>query len=614
MASEEPYDARAAATRFGVALAAINPEAVKDPGLQAIATQIQALELDLNEFGTVLYAGGDWLYNTSHYLHVAAQEKGVTNEALALFDANLAAFLNSQIEIAGAGDEGFISSSRERLAAFVMEDLGWALANANAELAAPYEVADNRFSATVNDFQDYSRIETALRATLSDPRFAGVHSLIADALAVSEDAWQTIVLGAEHSSNPFDDPSFNPAQAPTTAAELAEGSAQTFTAYLPFEAHAGGQRIRITLGDGAADRLSVLGNEEIEIGADGTFTVTVAEGQREVTFAIAALEDVDNGQTFTLSAQLISVVGGEEVATHLEHEEATLLLDTEEETPPAGGMEFHGEWGWKRYQTLDRDGNPIPGEFHSQTDFRYPHLHNSERDAAAPPATTSVDGVIVGGPWPDHIWTGYQWQTVGAGGDDYIEGWANVPNFISDDGGDPDYGEGGNDVFEGGENAFVHPPDGQSFHGEKIETSGDDIIFGGTGDDEIYADRIALLDQVFDPETPMLDMLGDWIAAGRGDDRVFGSAAHDLLFGGGGADTIHGGAGNDVLDGDDNYHPNNFVFWEIQSSDFGVAFFPVTNLYIGPGYFDYYQDVGGDDLLDGGAGTTCSSACSETTF
>ena len=60
--------------------------------------------------------------------------------------------------------------------------------------------------------------------------------------------------------------------------------------------------------------------------------------------------------------------------------------------------------------------------------------------------------------------------------------------------------------------------------------------------------------QMFDPETPVLDMMGDWITGEQGDDRIFGSAAHDALFGGGGADKIHGGAGNDVLDGDDNYY------------------------------------------------------------
>jgi Ca2+-binding RTX toxin-like protein len=174
--------------------------------------------------------------------------------------------------------------------------------------------------------------------------------------------------------------------------------------------------------------------------------------------------------------------------------------------------------------------------------------------------------------------------------------------MISDDARGSNAGEGGNNVFEGGENSTVHHLDGIMFNGERIEASGDDIIYGGTGDDRIYADRMALLADLLDPATPMLDMLGDWISAGLGEDRVYGSAAHDALFGGGGADVILGGAGNDVLDGDDHYQTNGFPFWKLNEGEFGVEFFPVTNIYDALYPIEYYRDYGGGDVLDGGTG------------
>jgi Ca2+-binding RTX toxin-like protein len=608
IADQEPHNPRASAARFGVALAVMNPDAMKDPGLQAIASDVQSLELDLDEFGTVLYAGGDWLYNASHYLHMAAQAKGISNEALALFDANLAGFLGSQIDIAAGGDETFRDSTRAQLAAFVREDLGWALANAKVDLVTPYQIADNGFAATVTDFQDFSRIDSALRATLDDARFTGIRSLIQEALATSEAAWQTVVVAPGHSANPFDDPAFHPEQGALPTGELREGSAETFTAYLPYEAPAGGQHIRFTLGGAAAEKLSVLADEESEIGADGSFTLTVAEGQRELSFQITALEDVDIDETLTLSAQLIALVDGAQVATHVEHEELKLALHAQDETAPAGGMELHGDWGIKLYPSLTADGTPILDAngnqvFHTRFDLRYPPFTNLERDPDGADEGFEQGHALTGLDGADHIWLGEfggSGWAIGMGGDDYFEGMRNVPNLIIGDHPPSLLGPAGNDTIEGGENLRPYSAPGFTREGEHIEGIGDDILHGGAGDDAIYADRIALLEQTLDPTTPALDQKGDWITGGQGDDRIFGSAAHDVLFGGGGADEIHGGAGNDVLDGDDNYFNWGDAWWEVDAGFFGVSFFPVTS--VRESWFEYYKEFGGDDVLDGGAG------------
>ena len=153
---------------------------------------------------------------------------------------------------------------------------------------------------------------------------------------------------------------------------------------MPYEAPAGGQEIRFTLGGAAAEKLAVLGDEEIEIGADGTFTLTVAEGQRELSFQIAALEDVDIDEALTLSAQLVALVDGVEVATHLEHEELELALHAEDEAAPAGGMELHGDWGLKLFPSFNADGTPI---LDAERQSGFPHPLRSALSAVHQPGT-----------------------------------------------------------------------------------------------------------------------------------------------------------------------------------------------------------------------------------
>ena len=98
---------------------------------------------------------------------------------------------------------------------------------------------------------------------------------------------------------------------------------------------------------------------------------------------------------------------------------------------------------------------------------------------------------------------------------------------------------------------------GSNFAGNKTEAqkaedrdiiiggAGRDLIYGGVGDDVIYSE---LTDSHLS-ETGSSER-GDWVAAGEGDDEVFGSANRDLITGGEGSDTVFGGAGDDVILGD----------------------------------------------------------------
>lgn len=114
-------------------------------------------------------------------------------------------------------------------------------------------------------------------------------------------------------------------------------------------------------------------------------------------------------------------------------------------------------------------------------------------------------------------------------------------------GADRIYGGAGNDVLNG--SAYV--PAGKP----ASETAGDrDLIIGGAGRDLIYG--VAGDDVIYSEEkgSHLLETdsteRGDWVAAGEGDDEVYGSANRDLLTGGEGSDTVFGGAGDDVILGD----------------------------------------------------------------
>ncbi|HEX4893026.1 MAG TPA: putative Ig domain-containing protein, partial [Hyphomicrobiaceae bacterium] len=383
-----------------------------------------------------------------------------------------------------------------------------------------------------------------------------------------------------------------------------------------------GQRVEIALTGVAAEQFAVgLDGGEVDIDNDGVFIVTVPEGEREAAFSLWAAEDIDGGGALRLRPTLIDEAGEE---THSGTQEAELALRTVDETPPAGGMELHGDWGLKLYPVyyynedgtpmLDVSGNPVPvldpyGEplMETRVDTRYPHEYNLERDINGDPdfgeqlhPLVGMDGAA------DHIWLGEfgeAGRAFGLGGDDYLEGMANVPNAIFGDGGRGLLPSGsGNDTIEGGESLAPYSDPGFTREGEHIEGIGDDIIYGGPGDDQLYADRISLLHEVLDVNTEPLQQKGDWINGETGDDLIYGSAASDALFGGGGADVIRAGAGDDVLDGDDSYHNWGDAWWEIDAGPYGVTFFPVTGLASPDIPFEYYRDFGGDDILDGGTG------------
>lgn len=607
--AEEPYSEEASAVRFNMALAAINPEAIGETHLQEIAPELQSIDLDLDEFGAVLYGGGNWAYNALHHLHMVASQKGISNQALAVFDANAAGFLASQIVAVGAGDAAFVQTTHAQVRDFVKEDLGWALANANVDFTNPYQVASNAFATTITDFQDYSAVEQALRSALDDPAFAVVHSMIEEVLEISNAAWQTVVVGQGREANPFDAQGFDSGGYVPPVIDLAEHSVATLSAYLPYEAGAGGQNVRLRLNGNAVDELVVLlGGEEIELDAGGGFTVSVAEGQREATFSIVASADIDSEGALQVVAQLVDSSG---VGTHESLEAASVTLTGEAEGPPLGGREIRGDWAPKLY------ADPETGEL----GYRWDDLGNIERDPGVPNTMgfQDPDFTLDGSSGADHIVTGDYMDTVRAReGGDYITG--------SDVWGTVVYAGAGSDWVE----ALLytdHAADYFQFerHGRTVSL-GEDLIYGGPGDDRLYGESEGTVDALYDLSVAPTGRPGDWTSGGTGNDSIYGGAGDDVLMGGLGEDDLVGGAGMDVMLGDDHFvNATAALYWTVLHPNFGESMpgfgdfefglFPVFNYYpnivVDPASIDsfiedprisYYKLGGGADVLTGGAG------------
>jgi hypothetical protein len=254
-----------------------------------------------------------------------------------------------------------------------------------------------------------------------------------DAISTLELAAQIVVVRPGREQNPFDDEAFEPDALPVSTGALQEGSVSTFTLYLPYEAGVGGQRVRLELTGAGAEDLSVLAaGEHIELETGGTFTVTVAEGQREASFSIVADADLDADATLTLRATLVNAAGE---ATHLEHEEATIALDSEMESAPTGGREIRGDWAPKPYD----DGFGVY--------YKIDDLWNYERLPGVP----NTMGIGE----PDHV-------LQGSSGSDHIVAADQLLEVI--------YADAGDDVLTDNENWWMYANGGEWHY--RIEARG----------------------------------------------------------------------------------------------------------------------------------------------
>lgn len=147
-----------------------------------------------------------------------------------------------------------------------------------------------------------------------------------------------------------------------------------------------------------------------------------------------------------------------------------------------------------------------------------------------------------------------------AGGDDLIFGGA---------GDDWLFGDGGDDFIDGG--------------------ADNDVIFGQQGDDQLLGSAghdVLSGDELDDPEEPDSGLNG----ALHGNDDLDGGDGDDTVVGNGGDDVLIGGAGHDVLNGDDGKTPDQY-----HGKDYVDG---------GEGDAPRYGDEGDDALTGSGGGNT----------
>ena len=318
---------------------------------------------------------------------------------------------------------------------------------------------------------------------------------------------------------------------------------QTFTGTPPNNSN-GSLDIEVVATDGGG--LSVSDTFALNI-ADANFAPTldnaIADGNAnedqpfDFTVPVDTFSDPDNGDTLTLSAQLL---GGGLLPAWLAFDAAA---GTFTGTPPAGSA---GSVDVEVIAT-DSGGLAVSDSFTITVS-----------DGSSVITGTDGDDMLMGTSRPDEIF-GLAGNDVlrGEGDDDLLDGGAGADMLFGGDGADTLIGRGGRDDLYGGlgndtltggggrDELFGEEGDDNLsggggrdmlFGGDGADTlsggAGDDILEGGVGDDIL---------QGGDDD--------DVIRGNEGSDELFGDAGDDTLRGGAGTDTLFGGDGNDTLRG-----------------------------------------------------------------
>ena len=145
----------------------------------------------------------------------------------------------------------------------------------------------------------------------------------------------------------------------------------------------------------------------------------------------------------------------------------------------------------------------------------------------------------------------------GSRGDDILYGGAGNDYMDGDRGDDTLYGGSGNDYVKGGRgDDEVYGGSGNDIlKGEDGEDqlfggSGNDYMRGGDDNDALYGDSGDDRLKGEDGHDVLYGGTGnDRLEGGSGNDTLYGGAGHDTLEGGSGNDTLYGGTGNDTLEG-----------------------------------------------------------------
>ena len=329
-----------------------------------------------------------------------------------------------------------------------------------------------------------------------------------------------------------------------------------FTAYLPFAAGVGGQAIQLKLNNLGANNVLVMAHSQELTPQDGTVTLLVSEGQRQLVFALKA-PDVSADTTLTVSAVLVN---GSGLATHAERQEATVtLISTDHVVNYENDLPTH--FTDASTATTSASIGPIGGAglafneivlLGSADDWVFAHPDGLGNHQFHGGGGNDVLEAALGN---DRLYgdAGQDWLR-GDAGDDMLDGGTEQDILLAQAGDDTLDGGAGDDFLQGG--------------------SGRDMLIGGAGDDTLLASAT----DAFEEEADVLD----------------GGAGADFLWGGQGDDVLQGGADNDVLRGDNLVGFYTNLVWQAGVDQQGVFTVVPPDM--------QYRPEGGADYLDGGAG------------
>lgn len=488
---------------------------------------------------------------------------------------------------------------------------------------------DTANTITINHFD--------LAAATSDAGYLGVKlDTSADVMIAAKDA--------APEDNPFLAADFD-SDAVTGSSSITEGGGRSFVVYLNHAAEEGDTLVLHVAGLSGKGLQAVLGDETVD--ADQA-TISLAEGQTEVSFALVQDGAVDADTMGTLSVSYHA--GGQDAVSN---DWSLILKDGGEATKTlTGDILAKTEVATQDMYRTTRDGRRV---LVARTGDRY-FLSDNHWNLQDGGDVAVTNNVIFGTEWSDNIAgaTGHDLLSGGPGndkidggiGDDLIAGWTGHDTLLGGAGDDYIIAAGAAsldtqqisplDSWE----QWGLPPDAtvivnaptwgvykeqgdtfgtvsvvgsvtQSIEGDVIDGGeGNDHIRGGWGDDRIQGgednDEVVALagDDIIEGNagndrlvgdgysdtdviefTPLSSHGNDFMDGGEGDDAIIGQGGRDDLFGGDGADWLYGDS--EVLETDSTV----FLPFQYHASD-----------YIdGEGGNDLAIAGGGDDTLYGGA-------------
>jgi Ca2+-binding RTX toxin-like protein len=608
-----------------------------------LAPLLQPLALDINEFAeTLATSGTNWL----HEALVLVRDKGnLAGQNIAMLSTQLT---SAVAEVAlGIGASPVIL--QEYLNATILpfvRDTAHGIANAVSgylqDVAGAFDLG------RALNFNDVNLIAQAYAAELSDPQLTSpIRTALEEAQAIVQRAGQTVVVQQGIGANPFTGAGFDPHGAPPATVHLNEGQLRAVSINLPYEAGPGGQRLQLTLSGPNASAFVIRTDGAELTGQNGTFTLIVPEGQRQLVIGIHAKHDVTASGSVTGTVTLLDAL---EQATHSPSVEATVSIANT------------GTLGDGSAPTIDFGSNGFPTETIMLPDFgswamtwvgNVNYVVQGGAQGTYWAETDAGNDQLYGGPgWDRFVAYAGKDRLEGFGGNDQLEGWEGDDVLLGGDGDDTLHGDialaqagedhldggGGNDFLmggsgddvliggtgndtlmgEGGATSIDYGPNPEFFPGFILDYSqgsgmdtldggegndtlvgfaSDDILLGGDGADVLVGD---FNDGIYSTSWSVSQDGADYLDGGNDNDRLYGGGLDDILLGGAGNDILFGEggvysapAGNDWLDGGEN---NDQLFGGLGADAlFGGA---GDDLLIG----DFENELGADDTLYGGAG------------